>query len=69
MRRFLIAATLVLATSTSAFSQGRPAAVGVQELATQLMSETVPVFAEIVTARDGAVASRVAGSVDSVNVL
>ncbi|MEM7806283.1 MAG: efflux RND transporter periplasmic adaptor subunit [Pseudomonadota bacterium] len=69
MRRFLIAATLVLAIPTSAFAQGRPAAVGVQELATQLMSETVPVFAEIVTARDGAVASRVAGSVDSVNVL
>ena len=69
MRRFFISVILVLATAVSAFAQGRPAAVGVQEVAMQLMSETVPVFAEIVTARNGAVASRVAGSVETVNVL
>ncbi|MEM6941186.1 MAG: efflux RND transporter periplasmic adaptor subunit [Pseudomonadota bacterium] len=69
MHRLLIAATLTLATALSALAQDRPAAVGVQEVAMRIMSETVPVFAEIVTARDGAVASRVAGSVETVNVL
>jgi RND family efflux transporter MFP subunit len=33
------------------------------------LSETVPVFAEIVTARDGAVASRVSGTVERTRVL
>lgn len=69
--RLLICLTaLVLFTSPPpASAQGRAAAVGVQEVAMQRLSETVPVFAEVVTARDGAVASRVAGNVDKVFVL
>ena len=50
-------------------AQGRPAAVGVQSVDQRVLSETIPVFAEIVTARNGAVASRVAGSVDRVLTL
>ncbi|MEO1024925.1 MAG: efflux RND transporter periplasmic adaptor subunit [Pseudomonadota bacterium] len=69
MRRFIIVACLMLAAPLSPLAQGRPAAVGVQQVAVRVMSETVPVFAEIVTARDGAVASRIAGSVETVNVL
>jgi len=52
-----------------ALAQGRAAAVGVQVVEMRTLSETVPVFAEIVTARNGAVASRVAGSIDTINVL
>ncbi|MEO1363952.1 MAG: efflux RND transporter periplasmic adaptor subunit [Pseudomonadota bacterium] len=59
---FLVAAPVVHA-------QGRAAAVGVQTVEARTLSETVPVFAEIVTARNGAVASRVAGSIDAINVL
>ena len=50
-------------------AQGGPAAVGVQAVEISTLSETIPVFAEIVTARDGAVASRVAGNVESAHVL
>lgn len=63
----LSAVTLISATSVS--SQGRPQAVGVQTVEPRLLSETVPVFAEVTTARDGAVASRVAGNVEKVHVL
>ncbi|WP_411890649.1 efflux RND transporter periplasmic adaptor subunit [Yoonia sp. SDW83-1] len=52
-----------------AFSQGRAAAVGVQPVEQRVLSETVPVFAEVVTARDGSVAGRIAGNVQTVNVL
>ena len=50
-------------------AQGRPAAVGVQTVELRKLSETVPVFAEIVTARDGAVASRVSGTVEAIDIL
>ena len=63
----VVAAVLFSADTSSA--QGRPAAVGVQTVEMRQLSETVPVFAEIVTARDGAVASRVAGNVEAVHVL
>lgn len=50
-------------------AQGRAASVGVQTVEMRQLSETVPVFAEIVTSRDGAVASRVPGTVDTIHVL
>lgn len=65
--RTLIALQFVLASSL--YAQGRPAAVGVQTVELRTLSETVPVFAEIVTARDGAVASRIAGNVEKAHVL
>jgi RND family efflux transporter MFP subunit len=66
---FAVAATSLLLSAGSSLSQGRPAAVGVQAVEIRELTETVPVFAEIVTSRDGAVASRVAGNVDKVHVL
>ena len=63
----LIAVHFVSASNLHA--QGRPAAVGVQTVELRTLSETVPVFAEIVTARDGAVASRIAGNVEQAHVL
>jgi len=70
-RRLLSLALLcaALALPQTALSQGRAAAVGTETVDTRALSETVPVFAEIVTARNGTVASRVAGSVDSIHVL
>ena len=50
-------------------AQGRPAGVGVQEVEMRALAETVPVFAEVITARDGNVASRVACSEVAVEVL
>jgi len=65
---FLTVLTLtMLPTITQA--QGRATAVGVQTVEERTLSETVPVFAEVITARDGAVASRVAGTVETVHVL
>ena len=58
-----------LISANAAFAQGRPAAVGVQTVEARTLSETVPVFAEIVTARNGSVASRVAGSIEQIHVL
>ena len=73
MRRSLIAIPLILlqlaVSGTNATAQGRAAAVGVQTVEPRMLAETVPVFAEVTTARDGAVASRVAGNVQRVDVL
>ncbi len=52
-----------------ALAQGGPAAVGVQAVDVRTLAETVPVFAEVITARDGNVAGRVAGNVQTVAVL
>jgi len=60
---------LALALAPQASAQGRAAAVGVQTVEEQMLSETVPVFAEVITARSGAVAGRIAGNVEAVNVL
>ncbi len=68
MRRLAIL-LLCLTLPALAQAQGRAAMVGVQTVEPRTLTETVPVFAEVVTAREGAVASRVAGSVDGVNVL
>ncbi|MEJ8561034.1 efflux RND transporter periplasmic adaptor subunit [Yoonia sp. GPGPB17] len=48
---------------------GRAAGVGVQAVEMRALAETVPVFAEVTTARDGDVAGRVAGNVEAVAVL
>ncbi|PTX54516.1 RND family efflux transporter MFP subunit [Litoreibacter ponti] len=72
MLRSLLGAAAFAASVLSglpAYAQGRASAVGVQTVETRTLSETVPVFAEIVTARNGAVASRVAGSVETIHVL
>ncbi|MEM0946486.1 MAG: efflux RND transporter periplasmic adaptor subunit [Pseudomonadota bacterium] len=41
----------------------------VADVQTRMMAETVPVFADVVTARDGVIASRVSGTVSEVHVL
>lgn len=60
---------VMLVVGAAVPAQDRAAAVGVQPVEYRALSETVPVFAEIVTARNGAVASRVAGSVETIHVL
>lgn len=60
---------LIGLTGPMALAQGRPAAVGVQSVDLRTLAETVPVFAEVITARDGNVAGRVAGYVEVVDVL
>jgi RND family efflux transporter MFP subunit len=64
-----LATTVLVLPVQSVSAQGRAAAVGVQSVEMRTLSETVPVFAEIVTARDGEVASRIAGNVESIHVL
>jgi RND family efflux transporter MFP subunit len=49
-------------------AQPRAAGVDVQAVEIMTLSETVPVFAEVITARDGDVAARVAGNVENVTV-
>ena len=65
----LIVLITALFSAQPLLAQGGPAAVGVQTVDMRKLTETVPVFAEIVTARNGAVASRVAGSIEQINVL
>ena len=64
---------LVLLTVTFfpvvASGQGGPAAVGTETVEFQNIAETVPLFAEVVTAREGTIASRIAGTVADVIVL
>ena len=67
--RFAALLLCILCFSGPAFAQGGPSMVGVQVVETRMLSETVPVFAEVTTARDGAVASRVVGNVEMVHVL
>ena len=69
MRLLTFYVLVLTAATTAAFAQGRAAAVGVQEVEMRALAETVPVFAEIITARDGNVAGRVAGNVALVSVL
>lgn len=65
---YLLLAMLVALPQTLA-AQGGPAAVGVQEVETRVLSETVPVFAEVSTSREGSIAGRIAGNIERVNVL
>ncbi len=64
-----LAAALALLAALPASPQGGPAGVGVAAVELRDMSETVPVFAEVVAGRDGIVAARVSGTVDQVHVL
>lgn len=61
--------SLTVSAASPVLAQGGPTAVGVQPVEMRELSETAPVFAQITTARDGAVASRVAGNVETVHVL
>ncbi|MEM9583393.1 MAG: efflux RND transporter periplasmic adaptor subunit [Pseudomonadota bacterium] len=65
----LLASFISMFFCATALAQGGPAAVGVQKVEMRGLTETVPIFADIVTARDGAVASRVAGNVEKIHVL
>ncbi|MCV3271814.1 efflux RND transporter periplasmic adaptor subunit [Roseobacter sinensis] len=67
--RLLTAAVAVCATIQPAMAQGGPASVGVETVEIKTIAETVPLFAEVVTSREGTVASRIAGTVDTVHVL
>ncbi|MBB5515519.1 RND family efflux transporter MFP subunit [Rubricella aquisinus] len=67
LRSLLILAILV--TPQALMAQGRAAAVGVQTVEERVLAETVPIFAEVVTSRDGSVAGRIAGNVEAVHVL
>ena len=62
-----LAASFLVPAAVSA--QGRAASVGVEVVQYQEIAETVPLFAEVVTAREGTIASRIAGTVDEVLVL
>ena len=66
---FILAVMALYLQPSIATAQRGPSAVGVQAVEMRALSETVPVFAEIVTARDGAVASRVSGTVARIDVL
>lgn len=66
----LMLATAALCTATTyAVAQGGPASVGVETVEIRTIAETVPLFAEVVTSREGTVASRIAGTIESVPVL
>lgn len=65
----LLALILSIFSSAPSHAQGGPAAVGVEVVEYRSIAETVPIFAEIVTAREGTIASRISGTVDEVRVL
>lgn len=69
MRLLLASILTALVIPQAVTAQGRATAVTVQPVETRLLSETVPVFAEVTTSRDGTVASRVTGTVETVYVL
>lgn len=73
MRSFLATLCVTLAAlglpSGEALGQGGPTPVQVETIEMRQVAETVPVFAQITTSRDGSVASRVAGNVADVHVL
>ena len=64
-----LAALCMILLPSAVLSQGGPAMVGVETVEVQEISETVPIFAEVVTAREGTIASRISGTVDEVMVL
>ncbi|MGC3938773.1 efflux RND transporter periplasmic adaptor subunit [Roseobacter sp. EG26] len=65
----LVAASALALATSGALAQGRAASVGVETVEMQSIAETVPLFAEVVTAREGTIASRIAGTVEVVHVL
>lgn len=64
----LFAACLTFLPLRDAIAQGRPASVGVETVQMKTIAETIPLFAEVVTEREGTIASRIAGTVDEVRV-
>ena len=54
-----LALVALLALPSALYAQGRPAMVGVETVEMRTLSETVPVFAEVVTTRDAVIAARV----------
>lgn len=50
-------------------AQDGPSSVGVETVEMRTIAETVPLFAEVVTSREGTIASRIAGTVEKVHVL
>jgi len=64
-----LAAALMLAGPAPLLAQGGPAGVVTERVEIRTLSETLPVFGQIVASRDSAVAARVAGIVETVNVL
>ncbi|WP_187429055.1 Multidrug resistance protein MdtA [Roseobacter fucihabitans] len=60
---------ILIPVAPAVMAQNGPASVGVETVETQIIAETVPLFAEVVTSREGTVASRIAGTVDRVHVL
>lgn len=69
MRQIAVLAAVLAVMAQGASAQPQAASVGVQSVEMRELSETVPVFAEVITARDGDVAARVAGNVEDVLVL
>lgn len=69
MRLMPVLAFAIAALATQTTAQPRAASVGVQTVEMRALAETVPVFAEVTTARDGDIAARVAGYVETVAVL
>lgn len=69
MRLFALVVVMTSAFATLATAQPRAASVGVQPVEIRALAETVPVFAEVITARNGNIAARVAGTVETVHVL
>lgn len=68
-RLTLLAAGLAVQAAVAAAQGERPAGVAVETVETRELTETVPVFADVVAIRDGTVAARVAGSVSEVHAL
>ena len=68
MRALLIGACacFLLTHSGVSFAQGRPAGVMTDLVSTEMMSETVSVFGEVVAGRESAVAARVTGTATEV---
>lgn len=66
---YTLFAAVFLTHPSSTDAQGRAASVGVETVEIKKIAETVPLFAEVVTAREGTIASRIAGTVDEIMVL
>lgn len=68
-RLVLAAVMMSMILPANSIAQGRAASVRTETVEIQSIAETVPLFAEIVTAREGRIASRIAGTVDDVVVM
>ncbi|MFK7746423.1 MAG: efflux RND transporter periplasmic adaptor subunit [Roseobacter sp.] len=66
---FMLTLGASMGAAQNVSAQGRAASVGVETVSIQNIAETVPLFAEVVTSREGTIASRIAGTVDQVLVL